>query len=447
MHRKIFKDFIDSLANTGNSFLISQLKGAQPFNIELRKKNNISGLWVDKRVMPLDQFFPTDIFYFVIKQLENSHNKTLPKGNAIKYRIGQSGLSLESIESRVAVKFYKKKEGDSTFRRISVIANILVQSGVCEHGRGVLSLKTLHSEGISKARPKNKYFLPLVPIIPSNIIAEYNSENGSSCPLPPFFVKNASRINSLGKQNIDLITIVYSDKRFLNFPIMREFHKVFPNLRKDSIQRSHVSELFRKKKYYLAFITAMIWGGINATRPQKKGEFETVNLYKVLAIDRNRIEKIILKVKQLLVMGKIEECFNYLSGDGKINGVGYAYFTKLMYFISFSERRIKTKPLIFDKWTSLAYKALLINSGQIKKMNSLYTKSLNEKHKSVYLKQPISKAYLSFVLDMECWASQMGINSSKLEEFVFGVSLKKCKSGSNPRVQLWKIVKVHHENS
>ena len=163
MHKKIFKDFIESIVNSGNSFLISQLKGAQPFNVELRKKNNISGLWVDKRVMPLDQFFPADIFYFVINDLENAHNTTLPKGNAIKYRIGQSGLSLDSIEARVAVKFYNKKEGDSTFRRISVIANILVQSGVCEHGRGVLRLKSLHPNGLSKIPPKSKSLLPLIP--------------------------------------------------------------------------------------------------------------------------------------------------------------------------------------------------------------------------------------------------------------------------------------------
>lgn len=444
MHRIIFKDFIESIVNTGNSTLIPQLKGAQPFNVEVRKKNSVLGLWVDKRVMPLDQFFQIDIFYFVLKVLEDAPNNSLPKGNAIKCRIGQPGLSLDSIEARVAVKFFKKKEGDSTFRRISVIGNILVHSGVCEHGRGVLRLKSLHSKGLSKVQPKNISLLPLVPNIPSKFSADYNWEKDSTCPLPPFLVKNASRINSLGKQNIDLITIVYSDERFLKFPIMQEFHKVFPNLRKNSIQRSHVSELFRKKKYYLAFITAMIWGGINATQPQKKGEFETVNLYRVLTVDRVKIESIILKVKQLLVMGKIEECFNYLSGDGKISGVGYAYFTKLMYFIAYSERRITIKPLIFDKWTSLAYKALLLNSGQIQKMNSLYTQSFNKKYKSVSLKRPISKAYLSFVLDMECWASQIGVNSSKLEEYVFGISLKKCKTSLNPRIQFLEIVKGYH---
>ena len=451
MHKKIFNEFIEHIKNSGNLFLIPQLRGAQPFHVSVNVQKGVLGLLVDKRVMPLDPFFPIEIFEFVLRILQDAPNYTLPRGDAMNYAIGQSGLSLNSIEARVAVKFYGKKKDDFTFRRISVIANVLVRSGVCEHGKGVLRLKTLSSKDNKKRPPENNLSSPIFPITPpkvpaNNLFVNYTKNDDQLCPLPNYLIVNAGRITSLGKQKIDLITIKYSDERFMKFPIMNEFHKSFPNLKRDGIQRSDVSELFRKKKYYLAFITTMIWGGINATRPQKKAEFETVNLYKVLNEDKKRIEKIILRVKQLLIKGKIEECFNYLSGDGRVNGVGYAYFTKLMYFIAYSEKRIKIKPLIFDKWTSNAYKALLINSGQITKMRALYTPSINRDNKTVSLRRPISKAYLSFVLDMQCWASQMGVNPSKLEEFVFGISLKKCKAGSNPRRQLWAIILDYHNN-
>ena len=172
---------------------------------------------------------------------------------------------------------------------------------------------------------------------------------------------------------------------FLDFEVMRKFFKTFPNLKNKSIQRKDVSELFRKKQYYLGFITAMIWGGINASRPKKKDDFETIDFYRLLTQDEKKITTIIHHVKFLLVKEENFNCFNYLYKEGKINGVGHAYFTKLMYFIGYVDKRIKLKPLIFDKWTSNAYLALLINSKQIYKVNKFYTKSVDQEKKTVGL--------------------------------------------------------------
>ena len=105
------------------------------------------------------------------------------------------------------------------------------------------------------------------------------------CELPEYLIKNRNKIITAPAQNINLITSKYSNNKFLEFEIIRKFFKTFPDLKKKSIQRADVSELFRKKQYYLGFITAMIWGGINASRPKKKDDFETIDFYRLLKQD------------------------------------------------------------------------------------------------------------------------------------------------------------------
>jgi hypothetical protein len=64
------------------------------------------------------------------------------KGNAMKYRLGESGLLLDWIEGRLASKIYGKKIGDSVFRRISPITGILVWSKLCNtNSKGYLTLE------------------------------------------------------------------------------------------------------------------------------------------------------------------------------------------------------------------------------------------------------------------------------------------------------------------
>jgi hypothetical protein len=130
-----------------------------------------------------------------------------------------------------------------------------------------------------------------------------------------------------------------------------------------------------------------------------------------------------------------------LSDKGKLQGVGYAYFTKLMYFLGHHNPHVITKPLIFDKWTSNAYLALLINSNQSEKVNRFYTKTIDPKYKTVGLtSKQLSSAYDNYIKDMNLWSEEIGVTSSKLEEFIFGISLRKNNTKSNPRNQLWKII-------
>lgn len=56
-------------------------------------------------------------------------------------KLGDRGLPFNSIEGYIAKEIYGKKAGDSVFRRISPIVNILVWSELCENGVGKLMLK------------------------------------------------------------------------------------------------------------------------------------------------------------------------------------------------------------------------------------------------------------------------------------------------------------------
>ena len=258
--------------------------------------------------------------------------------------------------------------------------------------------------------------------------------------LPTYLFLNKKRITNQPDQFINLASEKYNNKNYKKFEIINEFFNTFPKWKEHPIQRNDVVSLFKKNKKYLGFISAMIWGGINSSRPKEKGNFETIDFYRLLSVKRSKIEHIIQSVEEYLIKGEVKECFLYLKKDGKINGIDYPYFTKLMYFIGQSNDKIKIKPLIFDKWTSNAYMALLINSNNFIKLNKFYTGRIDKDKNIVGIRNHIQEVYFDYILDMQKWSSQIGITSSKLEEFIFGTSLKIDKSKSNPRNELWDII-------
>ena len=438
MYKKLFASFIKSVENSTIK-MITQQRNAKSFQIKVVNKNNKNGFEVEPRVMPIDTFFAFEVFNFVLDELIKSPTKSLKRGDGLKSPIGEKNMELDTIESMVAIKFYKKNKGQFVDRRISIIANILVESGTCVHGRGILKLVNLNRED-SHIEITSLRNTPKKPI----------STNNND--LPEYLIENKNKIIDNPDQYINLINKNYSKNIYLEFDVIKEFHQRFPNLKKSPIQRKEVSKLFKNKEYYLGFIAAMIWGGINASRPRKVKEidkenkeiakFETIDFYKLLKQDKKQVISIIRKSEELIKKGKNKECFEFLLSDkGKLQGVGYAYFTKLMYFLGHHNQLVKTKPLILDKWTSNAYFALLINSNQNEKINRYYTKTIDPKYKTVGLtSKQLSSTYDSYINDMKIWADKLGITSSKLEEYIFGISLRKNNTKSNPRNQLWKII-------
>jgi hypothetical protein len=63
------------------------------------------------------------------------------RGNAVRPKLGERGLPINSIEGHIAHTVYGKKPGDSVFRRITPLACILIWAGVCKAARGELILQ------------------------------------------------------------------------------------------------------------------------------------------------------------------------------------------------------------------------------------------------------------------------------------------------------------------
>jgi hypothetical protein len=53
------------------------------------------------------------------------------RGDAMGSKLGDEGLTVDSIEGHIALVIYNKRPGDTVFRRITPIACILVWAGIC----------------------------------------------------------------------------------------------------------------------------------------------------------------------------------------------------------------------------------------------------------------------------------------------------------------------------
>lgn len=125
------------------------------------------------------------------------------------------------------------------------------------------------------------------------------------------------------------------------------------------LTRQLIIDLFKDKKYYEGFLCAMVWGNIG-TYQNGRQRFESV-------FNKNNEKEISDKIDsviKLLNEGDIEN--SYLSLFDKnpekgnaINGVGEAFFTKLLYFSGASIEKLNIKPLIYDNNIRIFYYNLL----------------------------------------------------------------------------------------
>lgn len=105
------------------------------------KNSKIVAINVERRVLPADTVFPIEIFNLVLNSLSKADNFTLSNGKAQGNRMGEDGLKSNTIEYIVAKGIYKKNDGQTIDRRISVISNILIAANLCESKPSSLKLK------------------------------------------------------------------------------------------------------------------------------------------------------------------------------------------------------------------------------------------------------------------------------------------------------------------
>lgn len=145
-HKEQLIIFLGENSNSGQNTITIPLqrkkKGFDSFEIHpVYKNSKIVALNVEQRVMPADTVFPIEIFNLVLNSLSKTEDFTLPNGKAQGNRMCDKGLSSSTIEYIVA-KIYKKNDGDTIDRRISVISSILTAANLCESKPKSLQLKS-----------------------------------------------------------------------------------------------------------------------------------------------------------------------------------------------------------------------------------------------------------------------------------------------------------------
>ena len=76
-------------------------------------------------------FLPWNVFIEAINLLSRNSGRA-EIGDPMSSRLGEDGLSLETLEGHVAHVVYGRKIGETIFRRISPISAILVWAGICD---------------------------------------------------------------------------------------------------------------------------------------------------------------------------------------------------------------------------------------------------------------------------------------------------------------------------
>lgn len=118
-------------------------KASQPIEVPLLKEGQFftvtsssEGVYVSN--LHSSPFLPWSVFEETIILLL-TENGIVTKGDAMKSRLGDANLPMNSIEGHIAHKVYGKEKGDSVFRRISPIVGILRWADICmSDGRNLL---------------------------------------------------------------------------------------------------------------------------------------------------------------------------------------------------------------------------------------------------------------------------------------------------------------------
>jgi hypothetical protein len=157
----------------------------------------------------------------------------------------------------------------------------------------------------------------------------------------------------------------------------------------------------------------------------------------LLSVDPEILQQHIATVSQYVEHNKFSDAYHYMNGAGKLRGLGDSFFTKLFFFLGKANEQDIIPP-IFDKWTKLAYAALLVDSEDYEQFHRYISsvKDVDVRFRSAYQ----GEAYSDYVAKMNGWAKDCGVGVSDLEQFIFGCNRRQDPSASNPRMIFEKKV-------
>ncbi len=147
-------------------------------------------------------------------------------------------------------------------------------------------------------------------------------------------------------------------------------------------------------------------------------------------------------MRQLLPLirsGAFERAFAECSPGGKLKfaGVGYAYFTKIFFFMGQVAPVMNPAPLILDKWSANAFVVLGREICEGYAWAGLFDLEPLSRGEPAMLRQNKVNGdlYRLYIAWFNRWAEMVGITAESLELYVFGMSRKGFAGRllSNPR--------------
>lgn len=121
--------------NDGGGLALIPLPRGKSFQIYYEEY----GLGIHATNIPANKVLLWKAFEDSMAVLEKNNGKVI-KGNAMKGKLGDAYLPMNSMEGYIASHTYHVKKGETTLRLISAIAAILEWSGFCKNGYGYVEL-------------------------------------------------------------------------------------------------------------------------------------------------------------------------------------------------------------------------------------------------------------------------------------------------------------------
>ncbi len=243
--------------------------------------------------------------------------------------------------------------------------------------------------------------------------------------LPIILQENRNKIQSINEPQFKIARPYYE---YSKYPKIKN---VFEECRNGIINRSIVTRFFQNGDFEIGFFAAMIWGGISV------GGVTGNNLIKLIQVPESKLNVVINMCSSFIANNDFKSAYEYMDNDGKLEGLGDSFFTKLFFFVA-NARKQDYIPPIFDKWTKLAYAALLIESSETlifeKYIASTQGTAINFRNRFK------SIAFEDYVLRMNSWSRNCNTDVSKLETYIFGTDKRKDNTGQNTRNVFEKIV-------
>lgn len=122
--------------NFNNGFAVLPLQKGGNFQICYESFGN--GILATN--LPSNKVLIWAAFDAAVTVMKNNGGKAL-KGQAMSAKLGEPGLTLDTVEGYVAHHAYGVKKGESALRMISALSSILEWAGICNNCYGYLELK------------------------------------------------------------------------------------------------------------------------------------------------------------------------------------------------------------------------------------------------------------------------------------------------------------------